>query len=630
MKMGKFLLCVSLTVLASPGTAQTDNVQLQIANLQSPDPAVRANAASTLGRFKDARAFDPLVASLNDQDASVRMAAALSLSNFKEPSEVPPLIALLKDPDEGVSQAAVLSLGVLRDPRAIPALISALSNHRGARMGLRNIGQAAVPALIEALRNDNPNVRAGAAEVLGEIRDPVALPPLLAAVYDSQPEVRISVAVALSEFPNPKAAEAVLSSMRDDNPHVREVVARLVNRLKDPRGVEALIVATRDPNQSVQLSAWHALGASGDQRAVEPLRGALKSGNAAIRMIAINSLVSVRDPEAITDLISEYRNDTDQSTRVRALAVLGSQSDPRVTDLMIAALEDADGGIRLTAATSLVKTKDARAVKLLASAIANPENGNKQPFYQALSSIGPTAFEPLLALVHDSRTCPQAAGYLAATHDPRAVPELLALLNVLYSGPDYATIKLVPGPADLERAAARAHEVTGTCFYPAALALDKLGDQRAIPPLIKSLKTPRSGRSRAPSLLAGFGTPVIEPMIALFHDPDPETRRLAASAIFSMRDSSVAKALNTALTERNIPVLAGAYRYYVALGQSGSEGALVEALKEYGDSGDEQMASYFLNCGNVQLENAARAWGQEHHFNLRQTMYGVIWGHRQP
>ena len=625
----KTLLCACLLAFSLSASTQTDNVQLQIANLQSPDSAIRANAASSLGRFKDTRAIGPLLASLNDPQSSVRMAAVLSLSAFKDPRVVPPLIAVLSDPDKDVLRAAALSLGILRDPRAITALIRSLSTQRMAVSALTQMAHDAFPALINALHDDDSQVRAGAAETLGQIRNPAAVRPLVAATRDPVADVRTSAAVALTSFADPQAIDAVLAAVKDDDPRVREAVVRMLERVKDRRALNALIVATTDPNPSVQLSAYQALARSNDDRALRPVTKALNSTDPSIRATASLALSRAHNPKALPDLVSTYRNSTDQNLRIRALEGLGRQKDPLVTDLLIAALKDEDSGIRLTAANSLARIKDPRAVKPLANALADPDNSNKQPFYSALASIGPASFEPLEAMVEDSRTCPQAAGYLAATHDPKAAQVLLPLLDKLDFEPDrpgMISLGRAPTRADLDRAAASAHQVTGTCFFPAARGLIALHDARVIVPLVKCLHTPHSGRDQVPELLRHLGPLAIEPMLSLFHDPDPVTRRLAAETVSSMPDLKVHTALIAALHERNIPVLAGAYPFFIQLGESGSELALVEALQTYGDSGTMQMASYFLNCGNVDLEIAARAWATQRKFQLTQTMYGVTWG----
>ena len=51
--------------------------------------------------------------------------------------------------------------------------------------------------------------------------------------------------------------------------------------------------------------------------------------------------------------------------------------------------------------------------------------------------------------------------------------------------------------------------------------------------------------------------------------------------------------------------------------------SLIEALNRFGG---EQMAEYLLNCGDVQLEAAAREWAKEHAPGMKQQVYGVRWG----
>jgi hypothetical protein len=54
-----------------------------------------------------------------------------------------------------------------------------------------------------------------------------------------------------------------------------------------------------------------------------------------------------------------------------------------------------------------------------------------------------------------------------------------------------------------------------------------------------------------------------------------------------------------------LPAVAGAFLFFIRRGEPGSEDAMIDALKEFGD---RQMASAFQNCGNAKLEKAANAW----------------------
>jgi HEAT repeat protein len=144
------------------------------AELHDPSPAVRLAAVRTLDRNAD---VDLLIAALKDDDADVRLVAAWRLGGTPGPAEkrVSALIEALKDRHAGVRRAAAESLW--------------------------SIGPASGPALIAALKDPNPRLRAGAIFALqseyhkeerkrapGEVE---AIRPLLEdLLHDDDPEVR--------------------------------------------------------------------------------------------------------------------------------------------------------------------------------------------------------------------------------------------------------------------------------------------------------------------------------------------------------------------------------------------------------------------------------------------------------
>src|SRR5262249_32180194 len=87
---------------------------------------------------------------------------------------------------------------------AVPALVNALrdedvSVHSGALFSLARIGKPAIPPLLEALNSENSQVRKGAAEALcemGEGGETAVLPPK-ELLKDGSPDVRVEAATAL-------------------------------------------------------------------------------------------------------------------------------------------------------------------------------------------------------------------------------------------------------------------------------------------------------------------------------------------------------------------------------------------------------------------------------------------------
>ena len=68
------------------------------------------SAVWTLGKVKDRRAVEGLIAALNHKDSNVREKAAEALGEVKDPKSVEPLIAILKDKEETIREVAAKAL----------------------------------------------------------------------------------------------------------------------------------------------------------------------------------------------------------------------------------------------------------------------------------------------------------------------------------------------------------------------------------------------------------------------------------------------------------------------------------------------------------------------------------------
>lgn len=394
--------CFWLLRVVPAAYGKTDPVETTIKQLSNKSPSMRGIAADTLGKMKDPRVVEPLIAALQDSDAHVREHVVIALGIIKDPRAVEALIAVLRDPVSNVRREAAASLGEMKDPRAADALIVAFKdsdvNVRGkAAEAVVSIGAPAVEPLLAALTESDANVRACAAITLGEIKDPRSVDALIATLKDADAKVRGWAAVSLGAITDHRALESLMAALKDANAGVRVYAARSLSVFKDPRAIDDLIAAFKDPEASVR--GWAArglidIGAS----AVEPLSAALKDADASVRMYA-------------------------------ALA-LGEVADPRSIEPLIAALKDPDQQVQQRAGSGLVAI-GAPAVPLLVTAMKGSDVQIQKRAGAVLGAIGTPALDPLIAALRDPNEQVRQAAFLALGQikDPRAGDQLVAALG---------------------------------------------------------------------------------------------------------------------------------------------------------------------------------------------------------
>ena len=173
--------------------------------LKSADAAARLRAIDELGAQgpRAAEAVTQLAALLKDSSAEVRAHAAHALGKIGAAarSAAPALIALVKDTDPVVRREAIKAMIAIRpDPQVtVPLMVKQLeeSDHATRMVILHAVteaGPAAIPGLIEALKNDK-----AAYYVTLVLREhgpaaKAAVPALAARLKGGRPELRREVA----------------------------------------------------------------------------------------------------------------------------------------------------------------------------------------------------------------------------------------------------------------------------------------------------------------------------------------------------------------------------------------------------------------------------------------------------
>ncbi len=198
---------------------------------------VRAEAARALGKIAGDDAFAALSKACKLQHPKVRRAVAQALSHFKTKDAVRLLEKLAQDPSYLVAAAAARSLGKTRDKRAYDPLVALLEIdswaeviRSGALDGLSRLGdERAVNLLIERTKYGHPlRARRAALAALPKLAEGKKVRQHLEGLLDDpDPHLRVSVVGALESLGDTKAQPALRELLE------RELDGRVIRATKE-------------------------------------------------------------------------------------------------------------------------------------------------------------------------------------------------------------------------------------------------------------------------------------------------------------------------------------------------------------------------------------------------------------
>ena len=216
--------------------------------LKDADQDVRAAAAEALGRLETgARGTAPeLAAALKDEHASVRLQAARALGRIgpAAAAAVPELLPFLAGEGEQaeLARAAAASLEQIgAPPEAAGALVAALKSEdkalsASAAAVLRKLGRASQPQLVALLKDEKPELRLRAAELLGSagLDEEAVIPELIRALRDADERVNAAAVTSLGALGQTRDSRSKLvRALRDRSPLVRRAAAQALIGLGD-------------------------------------------------------------------------------------------------------------------------------------------------------------------------------------------------------------------------------------------------------------------------------------------------------------------------------------------------------------------------------------------------------------
>lgn len=367
---------------------------------------------------------------------------------------------------------------------------------------------------------------------------------------DLQTPMREIIA-ALGRIDHRSAGDAIVSVLREDWPDLHNVAVIALGQLQHAPAIPALMALLKGASPVLRARVAKSLGQIGDSSVVPTLRSMLNDGAPVVRTAAVRALGTLQDTDS-QDLLFQHLLDPDETVRLSVGVALGMLGDTRTVPFMLRAIDEGDLGVqrsanaalrgmgvaaldglmnvldhgkppfRAMAATRLGELNDPRAVDSLVIAMGHTDC--HQQATKALQAIGEAAVPGLLHHLPSTDEAAEAPNETLQAHvvyvlgqinDPRAVPQLLALLSQ-------------PRTPLLVREAS-------------VQALGKLGDSTAVDAISAALRDKRhsSPRLRAESARA-LGrlkaTSALTFLVDAMRESDDTIRNHAAQALGALGD----------------------------------------------------------------------------------------------
>ena len=282
------------------------NVEKLIGALEDPLAEIRQEAAAALGELKAPAAVDPLATLFNDPESQVTLSALDALVAIGNDPATGHLINALQLENSDARASAATGLGTLKAARAVEALMAALGDSEeavqcAAATSLGIIGdEKASGALAGKLKASSPKLRLSCAEALGSTRGSAAVAGLVDAMADDNADVREAVIESLVAIGQPAIA-SVLDALQDDQTAMRDGALTV---LKDLDAVPTsgsnliwyqLARVSVDSNQRLDMALVGKLARMGDD-AYDTLLEATAHNVAAFRNHAFRALETIGEP----------------------------------------------------------------------------------------------------------------------------------------------------------------------------------------------------------------------------------------------------------------------------------------------------------------------------------------------
>jgi ATP-dependent DNA helicase RecQ len=263
----KTRITIALSVPGQSDEHETSKPSISKPEKMSAGPQIQRIVQ--LGEIRSSEGAAELIAALQNSDGNVRRLAASALGKIGDRCATAPLLALLeKETKPQVRQYAVKALGRIRDQRARTVLEKIAADKterryvsRTAQWALNRLSNRESATTLPRT-NATPQERLQCIKQLGELRSPDNVPALIEALKDSDVNIRCLAVIALGKSGARHAVEPIMALLQNEAiSQIREFAVSALGLIRDARARPLLekIAADKTEFDHLQKLARNAL-----------------------------------------------------------------------------------------------------------------------------------------------------------------------------------------------------------------------------------------------------------------------------------------------------------------------------------------------------------------------------------
>ena len=357
------------------------------------DPQLSHMARYALARMEDPAAVAALHRTLGKTSGKCQVGIIYSLAARRCRKAVGDLVKLMGSSDAAVAAAASRAVGRIGGDEAVKALEAASAVDRRliddallmcAEGFLRDGRKADAARIYTRLYSTKQpkHVRIGALAGLAAAQGERAAGTIVEAIRSDDPQMRASAIALMATVTGPKATKAFVDLLPRLAPEGQSLVLRALGARGDAAAAGAIAKHAKSAHETVRMAALDALGGVGDASVVGLLARAAASAGGEEQKVARASLVRLRGAGVDAALLRSVASD-EAKVRVEIIRALAGRGVKDAVGELLKAARDADAAVRGEAIRAMGAVADESQLVKLVELAARPRDAKDRAAVEA-------------------------------------------------------------------------------------------------------------------------------------------------------------------------------------------------------------------------------------------------------